>query len=86
MTNRIEFIIGKNTDLDFRLRIWLLFRPNLSKKTNKCESDENDSNNNQISKYDYSIMARMKSTETKQVLKDITKQTWYNKTRSNSGT
>ena len=40
---------------------------NLSKKTNKCESDENDSNNSQISKYDDSIMAGTKSTETKQV-------------------
>ena len=40
---------------------------NLSKKTNKCESDENDSNNSQISKYDDSIMSGTKSTETKQV-------------------
>jgi hypothetical protein len=35
------------------------------RKTNKCESDENDSNNSQISKYDDSIMAGTKSTETK---------------------
>ena len=40
---------------------------NLSKKTNKFESDENDSNNSQISKYDDSIMVRTKSIETKQV-------------------
>jgi hypothetical protein len=56
------------------------------RKTNKCESDENDSNNSQISKYDDSIMAGMKSTETKQVFKDNTKQTRYEKTRTNSGT
>ena len=55
-------------------------------KTNKCESDENDSNNSQISKYDDSIMAGTKSTETKQILKDNTKQTRYSKTKPDSGT
>ena len=54
------------------------------RKTNKYESDENESNNSQISKYDDSIMAGTKSTETKQVLNDNTKQTRYDKTRPNS--
>jgi hypothetical protein len=53
------------------------------RKTNKCKSDENDPNNSQTSKYDDSIMAGTKSTETKQVLKDNTKQTRYAKTRPN---
>jgi hypothetical protein len=38
----------KNTDLDLKLQIWLLFGQNWS-KTNKYEIDENDSNNSQIS-------------------------------------
>jgi hypothetical protein len=63
-----------------------LFGLELIEKTNKCESDENDSNNSQILKYDDNIMGGTKSTETKQILKDNTKQTRYNKTKPDSGT
>jgi hypothetical protein len=63
-----------------------LFGLELIEKTNKCESDENDSNNSHILKYDDSIMVGMKSTETKQILKDNTKQTRYSKTKPDSGT
>jgi len=55
-------------------------------KTNKCETDKNDSNNIQISKYDDSIMPAMKSTKTKQILKDNTKQTRYRKIKPDFGT
>ena len=37
-------------------------------------------------KYDYNILARMKSTETKQVLKANAKQTRYGKTKLDFGT
>jgi hypothetical protein len=63
-----------------------LFGLELIEKTKKCESDENDSNNSQILKYDDNIMGGTKSTETKQILKDNTKQTSYNKTKPDSGT
>ena len=63
------------------MNLTLVWTRTYRKKTNKCESDKNDSNNSQISKYDDSIMAGTKSTETEQVLKDNTKQTRYDKTR-----
>jgi hypothetical protein len=44
------------------LMLWFL---HVIQKTNKCKSDENDLNNSQLSKYDDSIMAGTKSTETK---------------------
>ena len=46
------------------MNLTLVWTRTYRKKTNKCESDKNDSNNSQISKYDDSIMAGMKSTET----------------------
>ena len=72
----------KNIDLDSRIQIWLLFGPELIEKQTNVKVMKMT----QISKYDYSIMAGMKSTKTKHVLKDNTKQTRYDKTRPNSGT
>ena len=64
-TTRIEFIAGRTlistTNLTF---VWT----RTYRKTINCESDENESNNNQISKYDDSIMRALIPTDANLVI------------------